>query len=377
VVIEYLDSKEVMPVIQSEEGFEFQLTGKIKKLTGKGKTTIGVVHGFGARSLDQFSQLQQALSESYTMVSLQPDKEIIPAGIAALIVPGFIDPPSDSMRYALDQFRLSGRGLLILAGNADPNLEAGFQVRPIDAAANHWLKDFGVAVEPGLVMDMRASRIGVNQQQGQFMFRTMVDYPFMPMITTMNAMHPVTAGIESAALPFVSPLSLLNGVNGTALLRSSMHAAIQPGPPFDVNPLHEISTRFAGIQLSQSNLAVTVSGAAKAAFDKAPEEATQEIAHLQSADDVRVMVVGTPALLDDTFMDAGNLLFILNTLDWLARDEGLISLRSRGITQRPLIEVSSTARGIWKGIWIFGLPILVLCIGLWRWRKLRNVGAET
>ncbi|MDX8390638.1 MAG: GldG family protein, partial [Mariprofundaceae bacterium] len=47
VVIEYLDSKEVMPVIQSEEGFEFQLTGKIKKLTGKGKTTIGVVHGFG------------------------------------------------------------------------------------------------------------------------------------------------------------------------------------------------------------------------------------------------------------------------------------------------------------------------------------------
>jgi len=35
VVIEFLDKKEIIPVVQSEEGFEYMLTRKIKKLTGK------------------------------------------------------------------------------------------------------------------------------------------------------------------------------------------------------------------------------------------------------------------------------------------------------------------------------------------------------
>lgn len=377
VVIEYLDNKEIIPVVQSEEGFEYLLTRKIKKLTGKGRSKIGVLSGFGATGPYQLRRLQELVRDDYELVEVDGEKGVIPADLSAMVVAGIEKKPSEDFRYHLDQFRMHGGGLLLLAGNAKPMLSNGFKVQSINVDANEWMKgDLGVAIDSGLVIDQQATRVTVNQQQGGFMFRSAVEYPFLPNVTVLDSEHPVTAGLESVSMPFASPLIWTGKDDGyVELMRSSPRSSVQSGPPFDVNPLMNKAERFKGMSMRSSILALAVDGAADSAFKRPPESMAGETNisdYLGHVDSARMIVAGSPALLDDEFMDGGNLVAVLNMFDWLSGDAGLIELRSRGVTERPLESLSSAGRTFFKGLWMFALPMLIGLFGLWRWWSLKK-----
>lgn len=356
VVVEYLDKKAVIPVVQGEQGFEYLLTSKIKALTGKGKIKLGVVSGFGATPLSALQGFSRLVGDDYDLVDVPLDKPdaTIPTGVQVLLVDGFTEPPSDRARALLETFRRSGRGLLILTGNAKPDLAAGFTVRPVKPAAHAWLKAMGVAVEPGLVLDTRASRIVVNSPDG----RSYVDYPFIPRIHDIDRDSPVTRGLSTVSLPFVSPLAWVGQAGGArrrVLLQSSDQSARQAGPPFDINPLVPLVQRFTGVTFVRSKLALAVD---------APTGT--------KGADSRMIVVGAPGMLDDQLFNGDTASLALNMIDWLAHDDALIALRSRDVTQRPLTEVGDTERAVWKGLWMFGLPLLVGFTGFGRWLLLRR-----
>lgn len=370
VVVEYLDKREVIPIVQGEAGFEYLLTRRIKKITGKGRPKLGlVVENVSAL---QLNRLRDLIDDDYELVELKPSSTGIPDDIRALLVPGFSKAASDGLRYALDQFRLSGRGMLVFAGNADADLANGIAVRPVPAAANAWLKDLGLSIEPGLVMDEMAARISVNQRQGVFMFRSVVDYPFVPLVRRMHEGHIVTRALETVSLPFAAPLAFAGG-QGEMLLASSASAAIQNGPPFDVNPLTPLGERMQGMHRQQIMLAAVLSGEATSAFAE-PPAGNEHAGHLRRSDDTRVIVVASRSLIDDEFLEGDNLNFLLNCIDWLARDEALVMLRSKGVTQRPLTPLTAAEKAMWKGLWLIALPLLIIVFGLWHWRRLRRRG---
>jgi len=136
--------------------------------------------------------------------------------------------------------------------------------------------------------------------------------------------------------------------------------------------MRDIASRFAGVQQSAQILGVVRDGTAKPAFSKPPKGLSKEERNhqptLHSAPQ-RLLVLGAPALLDDAFLDGDNTLFVLNALDWLSGNGDLIKLRSRGVSARPLSKLDSQARAAWKGIWMFGLPLLVTLLAIWRWRR--------
>lgn len=376
ILVEYLDKKETIPVVQGEEGFEYLLTRKIKKLTGKGRSRIGVVSDFGARGIYRLQRLQKLVGGDYELVEVTPGSEAIPEDVVSLIVPGLAEVPNEIFRYRLDQFRMQGKGVLVLAGNVEPMLSLGFQVEPVKAEALKWLADdLGVVVEPGLVFDRKGSRVNVTQRQEMFMVRSVVDYPFLPTVVDFPAESPVSRGLEAVNIPFVSPLAWKDGGDKShqILMRSSDYSAVQVGPPYDVDPLISMDERFAGLSLRASALALVAEGRMQSAFDTPP--AGTGAVHQTSTDKGRMLVIGTPAFLDDEFTNGENLVMTLNMLDWLSHDEGLIQLRSRGVTQRPLEELSSAGRTFFKGLWMFGLPILIVLLGLWRWWRLRRRSA--
>jgi len=374
VVVEYLDSRETIPVVQSVEGFEYLLTRKIKKLTGKGRIKVGVSTPFGASSLQRMRRLNELAGDDYELVEVDPDKQALPQDIKALIIAGMTSPPSQLFRYRIDQLRMRGAGLLLLAGNVRPDLDAGFEVRPVDTDANDWIReDLGISVEPGLVMDRSATRVTVNQQQGGFMFRSVVDYPFLPAVTSLDRTHPVTTGLERVALPFPSPLlwTDASAPGQKVLMRSSAASSVQAGPPFDVNPLLSTKERFAGMTLSPSILAVAREGSVRSSFKGAPEGIAGE-GYIPEGDYSRLLMIAAPAFLEDAFMDGGNMIAALNAIDWLAGDEALIALRSRNVTDRPLETLSSEGKSFFKGLWMFALPVLVILTGGGRWWLLRR-----
>jgi len=380
VVLEYLDHKETIPVVQSESGFEYLLTRKIKKLTGAGRHKIGVANGYGAFGLDQLQRFAGVMTEDYEVVSVDPEAEPIATDIVALIVAGVDKKPSETWRYHVDQFRMRGGGVLLFTGNAKPNLTAGFAVSMMDPYTSQWLaKDLGVHIEPGLVMDQKATRVTVNRQQGIYTFSSQVDYPFVPRIVSMGQDSPVTQELEAVSMPFPSPLALPAGA--VPLMYSSDWSAVQGGPPFDVNPLMNMQQRFAGLQMRPSLLAWSKAGTVSSAFTAMPESLqsasaeeskTTEPDFMARTDVSSLVVVGAPAMLNDDFFDGSTAVFVLNAIDWLVHDEGVISLRSRGVSERPLEQMDASEREMYKFFWTFGLALLVVLAGVARWRLLRR-----
>jgi len=367
IVIEFLDQKEIIPVVQSEQGLEYALMRKIKKVTGKGRIKLAIATGFGAKKLNEMQQFAAAIGEDYEVSSFNPATEAVPDATQVVVVAGVREKVSDLWRYHLDQFRMQGGGLLVLAGNAYPDMRYGFQVVAVDPYANDWLwDDLGVLVESGLVMDQQASRITVNQQEGGFMFRSAVDYPFIPDVTDLNHHHIITQGIEGISIPFPSPLKARDA-QVQVLMRSSAYAAIEQGPPFDVNPMSSIEDRFAGLALKTSVLALVDEGVQHSAFSAAPEGINSDLQYITETAHGRWLVLGSLALFDNQFMQGTNITPVLNMIDWLAGDQALIKLRSRGVTHRPLAKLDSSERLFFKVLWMLGLPLLLLCLGLARW----------
>ena len=372
IVLEYLDKREVLPVIGSETGFEYLLTSKIRKITGKGRPRIGIVDAYGSDGYDRLRRLRQLAGEDYDFVSVDPSAKPIPSDLDALIVAGLEQEPGEPFRYRLQQFRLSGRGLLVLAGNAKAALADEISVRPVQAKANEWLKaDLGVAVEPGLVLDRQSGRILVNQPRGMFMLQAAVDYPFLLRVTDVDDAHPVTRHLKGVQIPFASPLAIVREQGSRPLLSSSAYSAIQQGPPFDVDPLKPMRERFDGAHLQRSLIAVVHEGAGRKVIERAPKGLEKEGMD-KRGDTVRWVVIGAPSMLEDELLDENGLMFVLNTLDWLSGQEDMIDLRSRGGGQRPLPVLEDIERNLWKTVWMLVLPGAVIAAGLWRWRVLRR-----
>ncbi|MDQ6953881.1 MAG: Gldg family protein [Mariprofundaceae bacterium] len=366
IVLEYLDRKETLAVVQSEEGFEYLLSKKIKKITGNGRVKIGITSSFGTHTIEELQKFVAWMQDDYEFVKVDLTKAMPDADIKVLIVAGMTAPPSENWRFHLDQFRMRGGGVWVLAGNARPLLSQGFDVQAVDAYANDWLRDdLKVVVEPGLVMDKRAQRVVVRNG----MFRSQVDYPFVPSVLDLHEVHVISRDLSAVSVPFPSPLQPLTD-HAEILMRSSPWTAVQNGPPFDVYPLLPIEKRFAGLQMQSVVLALLFEGYMSSAFQQA-EQATD--GHFLSETHTgRLLIVASLGLLDDEFMDGSALVLALNSLDWLSHDEALIALRSRGMTDRPLVALSNAGKQTFKILWLFALPLLILLFALWRWWKLKH-----
>jgi len=84
--------------------------------------------------------------------------------------------------------------------------------------------------------------------------------------------------------------------------------------------------------------------------------------------DTRIIVVGNALFATDSFLGQfpENSLFLQNSIDWLTLGDRLISIRSRGATDRPLKPLSEGAKSTVKLLVILGAPLLVIGFGLVR-----------
>ena len=93
----------------------------------------------------------------------------------------------------------------------------------------------------------------------------------------------------------------------------------------------------------------------------------------------RLVVIADSEFISDQYVNLGlrsgcsstspTLAYALNIVDWLAQDEALAQVRNKGMQSRPLDQVKEgTTVTLIKAGNIIGLPLLLLLIGLIRWR---------
>ena len=357
-VLKMNEQTEVIPVVMSGEGMEYSLSTSIKKMSVVNKPYIGVVQGYGTPTLQDLGQVYQSLSILYTVMPVNLDDEGLDLQqfkAIAIVAPKDSIPPAQLTK--LDGYLANGGKIFAAINRVDGNLQ-NQSGSVVTTGVETWLQSHGINVEPSFVLDAQSGAVTVQQQQGFFTMNTQVAFPYLPLIKQFPD-NAITKGLEQVILPFASPVNY-TGTEGTftPILTTSAKAALSPAPTtFDV-----VNKKYSAADFQMSN--ITIGGILDGL-----------------AGGGQIVVIGDgdfPVSGQRGNQNKDNINLMVNAIDWLSDDTGLIALRTKGIATRPIKEEylgdeNAGKRNFMKYL-NFGLPILlVILYGVFRSQRHRNL----
>ncbi len=311
-VLKLGEQKEVIPLIQDGIPIEYLLSTGIKKMSVIDKPSIGIIQGYGSAGANELGAVYQALSILYNIENVDLNtEENVPSRFktVAIVAPKDSIPPSHLNKI---NTYLEEGGNLFVAINTVGNEGGGVQGIVINTGLEAWLQTKGIEVENSYLVDAVCGSVTVPQQFGDFRVNSQVQFPYFP-IPNDFADHPITKGIEQVIMPFASPVRYIgdSATSFTPLVFSSDLTGIIQAPT-----TFQIEKKWAESDFPLSK--VTIGGVLQNGLG-------------------RMVVIG-----DGDFPSAAggggmgqksdNASLMVNSIDWLSDDTGLIELRTKGVT---------------------------------------------
>lgn len=385
LVLIYGDKHETIPLIQSVNNFEYEMTSTIKRLVSKELPKIGFLANYGTPDLSQdLRTVTSALSKHYEVVPIntKSGSELIPDDVQVLCIIQPEEQIDDWTKFVVDQFVMRGGkiGWFInkISGDASTSQATQLQIDIDD-----WTRRYGFTVANNLVLDANGAMINIQRQQGMFMMTNLVRYPAFPEVVNFNQDHPITKGLSGGTLFFPSSIDTVRPSEGnvqiTPLLQSTEYTILQVGQ-FDISPeARRDRSQFTG---GQKLFAAALTGTFPSFFKgrgvptPADSTATAPVLNIMTeSSETRMIVIGDGNLLQGQYMQQGgpNLVLFLNAIDWLSQDTDLLAIRSRDAAVRPLDpNISDETKQRVKLANLIGPPALVLLLGAIRWNRRRQ-----
>jgi len=344
-IIQMGERKNVIPFMQPGEAMEYALTTSIKKLAVVDKPVVGFMQGHGEPSTFDMQQATQELSILYNLEDLTlSESDEIDERFETIVIVAPTDTIPPSHLRKLDAFLAKGGQLMIALNRVNGDLQKGMGT-PVYTGLEDWLSDKGLTVENKFLVDAKCGSVTVQQRQAHFTMQSQVQFPFLPILNNF-ADHPVTKGLESVILPFASPLKFSGDttLTYTPLAFSSEQSGTTSAPSYFNVQKKWTDSDF---PLQKQVVAAAIEGN----FSNAARSKIVVIGDGDFA--VNSRDGGQPQNLQ-----SDNVSLFVNSIDWLSDDTGLIELRTKGITSRPLEELEDSTKSTLK-ILNFALPILL------------------
>ncbi|KKT56152.1 MAG: hypothetical protein UW45_C0002G0027 [Parcubacteria group bacterium GW2011_GWC2_44_22] len=373
IAILYGDKLETIPVVQDTSNLEYNLTAAIKKVISGQSFTIGILQkADNLAPIESLSLLEKVLGQQYQVraVDLSGD-ELIGSDISTLIIPGPYGKFTDRDLYVIDQYIMSGRGVLLAADGV--RLGENLQATPNDSNLFDLLKSYGVTVNRDLIYDPRYNG-QASFSQGFVQFLT--PYGFWPRVLKpgFNQDSVLVNKLESLYLAWGSSLDVTGAAGGQILAKTSPDSQVVKDN-FNLSPQEQPQGTT-----GSGNFPVAVLVKTKlSSYFKTPiprvqstEEQTTEtrIAEVAAS---KVVVISDADIVTDDFVRLyqENMIFLQNIVDGLTLDESLAAIRSKAVSSRPIDELDDTARTLVKYGNIVGVPLLVVLMAIVRffWRR--------
>lgn len=356
-VLQMGEKTEIIPMIQPGAGMEYSLTTAIKKISVLDKPKVAFLQGHGEPSPNASVQVLQQLTVLYDVEPLAiTDTTDIPAfyKTIAIINPTDTFPQSDFAK--LDKYLSTGGSIYLAYSNLQTDLQSQYLSALPDIGIMGWLADKGITLNNQYVIDANCGSVTVRQQNGMFIMNRQIEFPYFPILSKFSE-HPVAKGLEGVIMPFVSSISYLpkdSAVNIQPLVFSSENSGVVNAP---VNI--DIEKQWSENDFNAPSQVVAI--AAEGPLSGVANSKMVVIANGAFA------VNGEGQQQQQVNQDNVNL--ASNSIDWLSDDTGLIDLRTKGITSRPLEQIDDTKRNLYK----YGnvaLPIFLM-IGIALYRRQR------
>lgn len=356
-VVKVGNQQEVLPRFDNNASPEYPLSKAVKKLSVADKPKIGFLVGHGEPGLAQLPTVVRELQTLYQVdtLSLAEDSTAWSQYRTLVILKPESPLPAPELAQ-LDKFLASGGRLFVginAVGGDMQNMQQPWM--SLSTGLESWLGQKGIMVEQSFLIDLNAPTFQFQMPQyNPFFGQTVMTmrptkvfyYPFVSRVEEQFVEHPITEGLDQMLLPFASPVNL--AVNDTALrtytLATSSARSGKQGPPVQFNIDRQWMEQ--DFPSSKIPLAVALEG-------KIGGTNTAKMVVLGDGDFV-VEGGQLPSIPD-------NVNFLVNSIDWLTDDTGLIELRTRGVASRPIEQLEEGERTTIKLV-NFLLPILVLIL---------------
>jgi gliding-associated putative ABC transporter substrate-binding component GldG len=380
LVNRYGEEQDVMAVVESVGNLEYELTTRIRNLTRTRIPVVGIVQGHDEPTLEEgLKGLQSVLQQVYEVRPLDlktalKDKEEIDADFNALIIVSPKSAFTDKELKAVDAFIQSGKSAAFFLDRANVDLQTG-AVTEVDHGLGDLLASYGVEMGGQLVADADCASLPVMRRMGKMQVQMPVRYPFIPVLKKLEGDSPIVRGLTGVWFPFLTPVYLSDeakaeggATKGTVLARSGERSWLEDATQQNVG-LQRFLGRIEASFTGPYDVMVSLEGELTSPYGAgADESGEKEGAGGAAPKTSRVLVSGSGGLVQDMFMRQPNAVLAANIVDWLVLDPALLSMRTRGMVEPPLAELSDGVRGVVKWGNAVGVPLLLLFYGFIRWQ---------
>ena len=364
--LRYNGKSEVLPMLGVSAGLEYTLTKSIKKLIDDKQFTLGIAQA--GTKMSSYENLNTILGERF-IINNNISLESLESSNIDLLLLGNIDGDLNLEELAgLKGYINSGGKLFLAQGKINTDIQTS-QGTPKQSNIFNLLNEFGINIEENLVLDQNCKQLVARQQSGMFSIQRQIDYPFIPSITNFETNENNVTGLEGLQIiqvAFPSEITLLDSSNSimfTPLLKTSNNSAIMKDI-FNLGALPEINPILNNLNESSKIIGgklVTNSGG--------------EITLITDSEFLDDNSIANMRVVRNDINE--NYTFIENSIDVLLGDAELVSLRSREIISRPLIDEAqgqenSSLRTRWKWINMLLPSILIITYGLIRRRNINK-----
>ncbi|WP_333693758.1 gliding motility-associated ABC transporter substrate-binding protein GldG [Flavobacterium sp.] len=371
---------------KSVQLLEFTFADALTKLNPKTKKKIAVLTGKGELQPKYMADYLMELKEYYqlgefNLDSLQDNPSKVIANLKrfdALIIPKPTEPFTDSEKYIVDQYIMNGGKSLWLMDkvvmdiDSLQNQENATIAYPRDLNLDDLLFKYGIRVNPSLVQDLLSTPITAQSQQGD----VPIDWLYSPIVKSKDN-HPVNKNINLVKLEFANTLDTLkNGIQKTVLLESSSQSKAV-GSPLEIN-LYDFMEELDENAFTNGNqiLGVLLEGKFTSGFKNriTPFKYTE---NKEESVDNKMIFIADGDILNYTYVNKkplnngidpwtqqiyGNREFLINAMNFLLDDSGLINIRNKDITL-PLLNKEKVASDYSTiQILTIGIPLVLLIL---------------
>jgi hypothetical protein len=190
-------------------------------------------------------------------------------------------------------------------------------------------------------MDIESGNVNVQERRGIFSVNTPVQYPFLIVSNTVNRHNPIVSQLANIQFLFVSELDvglIPEGIRFTPLIFTSDNSGSIVGPFFNINIQQFMDRGFIN-RLTEKGKVIT--GMYEGMFfsyfnEQGIRFANDFIDHTEFA---RIIVVPDMEFINSqgSGQNQNNINFLMNAVDYLNGNPGLIALRSREVINKPLL----------------------------------------
>jgi len=346
----------------SIQSIEYELISTIKKLTVKIKSKIAFTQGQGELDSVYVADVSKSLGEFYVTRRFKLEGKLNNIEeinkYKAIIIAKPDSSFSEQNKFIIDQYIMQGGKVLWLLDGVYASMDSLAQAPETFAVSfplnlENMLFKYGVRVNSNIILDMRSGAIPLMVKNNY----KLVQWFYFPLLSQSNN-HPIVNNINLVKGEFTSTLDTVSvaGIKKTALLSTSKYTSVHNSPArIDMRIVfREPDVRL--FNLSNQPVTYLLEGEFESLYKNRPLPGIDSIPQIKfkaKSPSTKMIVVADGDIIKNVVQPAtgrayplgydiytkqtyGNKNFILNAVNYLCDDSGLLELRAREIKLRMM-----------------------------------------